>query len=513
MSAYDLLLLLPLALPVLHLIAAASAYVSLRWRVLTLLSAAGLATAVVSATFALTADRGDFAAAIVSPAPASHLLAVLIGFLGLIISHFSRNYLAGESRIGRYAATLHLALAAVSVVVLTDNLLVLAAAWTAISLALHELLLFYPERPRAALAAHKKFIFARIAEIALFGAALLLFNVHGTWQISTIVAAYPAELTFSEQFAALLLASAALIKCAQLPMHGWLIQVVEAPTPVSALLHAGIINLGGYLMILFAPLLASAAPATWLLLVVAGTTTVLASLIMTTRVTIKVKLAWSTAAQMGIMLIECALGLYELALLHLMAHACYKAYLFLGAGSVVEQHVERKLAPAKPTPLKAWFGAGIAALAVSLFAAQLFAPGGPVSPWLLLAAFLTMFLVERDSVSRGALGTTIALALVLGTAFVTQKLLLGAALDTSALANAAWLADLWVAALILAIIAGYSFLRQAPRSEFAQSLTAWLYAGLYLDEWVTRTTLRLWPARLPFGTPPKRLRTLKEEID
>ncbi|WP_350609572.1 proton-conducting transporter membrane subunit, partial [Pseudoalteromonas sp. 41-MNA-CIBAN-0057] len=86
----------------------------------------------------------------------------------------------------------------------------------------------------------------------------------------------------------------ALIKCAQLPMHGWLIKVVEVPTPVSALLHAGVINLGGFLLILFAPLFIQAAAAQWLILIIAGLTTVISALIMTTRISVKVRLAWST---------------------------------------------------------------------------------------------------------------------------------------------------------------------------------------------------------------------------
>ena len=113
----------------------------------------------------------------------------------------------------------------------------------------------------------------------------------------------------AETVAAILLAITALIKCAQLPLHGWLIQVVEAPTPISALLHAGIINLGGFLLLSFAPLIAFSVDAQWVLLIIAGLSTLISALVMMTRISIKVKLAWSTCAQMGLMLIECALGL------------------------------------------------------------------------------------------------------------------------------------------------------------------------------------------------------------
>jgi NAD(P)H-quinone oxidoreductase subunit 5 len=118
----------------------------------------------------------------------------------------------------------------------------------------------------------------------------------------------------------LLVASAAL-KCAQLPFHGWLIQVMEAPTPVSALLHAGVVNIGGFLMIRLAPLMTQSEIAQTLLVICGCTTAVIAALVMTTRVSIKVALAWSTCAQMGFMLLECGLGAYPLALLHIVAHS------------------------------------------------------------------------------------------------------------------------------------------------------------------------------------------------
>ena len=365
--------LLPMALPALLLIVACCSATSFRWLIAAALNTLGLITATASAALVLVADfpLPWQHSELVSSAPVSHLIAVLIAFLGLIIANFSRNYVAGEPQEARYAAMLHITLAAVAFTVLSNHLLMLIGGWVAISLGLHQLLLFYPERPRAALAAHKKFLLARTAELALLTAALILYDINGTWLISEIVAAYgDGPLSSAEQIAALLLAAAALIKCAQLPMHGWLIQVVEAPTPVSALLHAGIINLGGYLLILFAPLLSQAAPAQWLLLVVAGLTTVLASLIMTTRISIKVKLAWSTSAQMGLMLVECALGLYELAMLHLLAHACFKAYLFLSAGGAVEAQLQQRLAPSRAPAMGAWLGAAAVAIPLTVLAAS-----------------------------------------------------------------------------------------------------------------------------------------------
>lgn len=514
MDFSKLYLLLPLALPLVHLTAAFCNVTNVRWSASIGLSALGLLLALASALIAWAADAAELSAVLISPLPASHVLAVLIALLGLVIVRYSRHYLAGEPRTAWFAMTLHLTLAAVALVTLTDHMLLLVAAWVGISLSLHELLLLYPERPRAVLAAHKKFLFARIAELALLAAAILLYNQHGTWQISAIVAAYPAELGVMEQLAALLLALAALIKCAQLPMHGWLIQVVEAPTPVSALLHAGIINLGGYLLILFAPLIMVSTPAIWLVLIVAGLTTVLAGLIMTTRVTIKVKLAWSTSSQMGLMLVECALGLYQLALLHLLAHACYKAYRFLRAGSEVEHYLLRRLGPASRASAYAWLAALAVATTASTAAFWWLDDSGSISPWLLLAAMLTLVLlapaVQSKRISQ-LLPVGVG-ALLLG-GYLAQKWMVSAAVATPAWPSTHWLADLWVISLICLLCVGWFWLHHSTGSPRARRVKSWLFAGLYLDEWATRTTLRLWAPQLPLRLRAKRLGQFTEEVE
>jgi NAD(P)H-quinone oxidoreductase subunit 5 len=359
---------------------------------------------------------------------------------------------------------------------------------------------------RAALAAHKKFLFARLAEAALLTAILLLYGHHGTWVISEILAAYPARsLTLSEQLAALCLGLAALIKCAQLPVHGWLIQVVEAPTPVSALLHAGIINLGGYLLILFAPLFMQATAAQWLVLVVAGASAILAALVMDTRISIKVKLAWSTCAQMGLMLVECALGLFQLALLHLLAHSFYKAWSFLNSGSAVEQDLRRRLAlPRKPTA-RHWLLAAAVAFPLSSAAMLVLAPDGPYSPWALLGAAMTVLIAERDGTNyRGPLVGAIATAALLISAYALQKGGMGLWVP-SRYPSAGPAADLFVAFLTALLLAAHVLLRTRPNTPVARGLAARLYAGFYLDEWSTRATLRLWPVRLPERTNPKQL--------
>jgi len=474
---------------------------------------AALGAAVISALVALVG--GVVTPGVVSTAAASYFVAILIAFLGLIIARFSHSYLAGEPGAKRFSVMFQLTLSAVAFTVLTDHLLALFAGWVAISLSLHQLLLFYPERPRAALAAHKKFLFARVAELSVLSAALLLQSVHGTWAISEIVTAYSGDVVLStrEQAAALLLVVAGLIKCAQLPVHGWLIQVVEAPTPVSALLHAGIINLGGYLLILFSPLLSAAVAAQWTLLIVAGSSVMLASLIMTTRISIKVKLAWSTVAQMGMMLVECALGLYELALLHLMAHGLYKAYQFLTAGSEVERYLDGLMSPArKPSVITV----GVACLIVIpgiAYLAYWLSPAGPYSPWVVSAAFLVSLIAGRHSALRSApLWSVAGLgALFLGV-YALQKTALAAAVGHSLMAIDP-IADAVFVVLFGITTTAWLYLQSSANSGFGRRVHATLFAGLYLDEWVSRITLKLWPMRLPVRERPKRLAELGREVD
>ena len=132
-----------------------------------------------------------------------------------------------------------------------------------------------------------------------------------------------------------MIALAAVLKSAQFPTHGWLTEVMETPTPVSALLHAGVINAGGFLMIRFADVML-AAPGVLAVLVMLGRFTALfGSMVMLTQSAAKTSLAWSTVVQMGFMVLQCGLALFPLALLHIVAHSLYKAHAFLASGGAV----------------------------------------------------------------------------------------------------------------------------------------------------------------------------------
>lgn len=439
----------------------------------------------------------------------------LVSFIAYVNVRYSRAYMAGnQEEEKRYLRWLMVTLGSVLTVIVTNHMLVLMVAWIAISLSLHRLLIFFPNRQRAVLAAHKKYIFARLAEAFLLGAIITLYYEHGTWFISEIYqdVLEANQLTSLEQLAAVLVALAALVKCAQLPVHGWLIQVVEAPTPVSALLHAGIINLGGYLLIIFAPLIMLSDIAQWTLLVIGGITTVLAALIMMTRASVKVRLAWSTMSQMGLMLVECALGLFELALLHLVAHSCYKAYSFLNSGSEVESILKRRLARVVPPTTFDWWVAAFISTVIVVGVILAFDITGHYSPWLLFGIALILLIAERRGrLTVRSLASVVGLGSVLLFVYMLQKS--GASfLVPSMETSLGWESDLWIAFLFVMFLFGYILLKYHSDNPWMRKVRRAVYAGFYLDEWVTRLNLRIYPTRLPVRFKPKRLEIPKEEL-
>lgn len=267
----------------------------------------------------------------------SATMLVLVAFVGWVVLRYSASYLDGEARQGAFLGWMAATLAAVLLLVQAGNLVHFVAAWIATSLCLHRLLLFYGNRVQAVRAARKKFIVARTGDVALIGAAALLATGYGTLDIATILAAardgvMPAGVTL----AAGLLALAAILKSAQFPVHGWLTEVMETPTPVSALLHAGVINGGGFLLIRFADVMLLTPGVLAILVMVGGFTALFAGLAMLCQSAVKNSLAWSTIAQMGFMIMQCGLALFPLALLHIVAHSLYKAHAFLASGTAVE---------------------------------------------------------------------------------------------------------------------------------------------------------------------------------
>ncbi len=266
------------------------------------------------------------------------VMLMLVSFLAVIVTRYSASYLAGHVRQGQFMTWLARTIAAVLTLVIAGNLLLFFLAWLAMSLCLHQLLLFNSTRPGAILAARKKFIVSRCGDLCLIGALLVSYCTFGTWRFQPLFAAADSSLhAAGGNWIAWLLVAAACLKSAQFPFHSWLPDTMETPTPVSALMHAGIINAGGFLLIRFSPLLLNDPTPLMALTIVAIATIITGSLAMMTQTSVKRQLAYSTVAQMGFMMLECGLGAFGLALIHLVAHGLYKSHCFLISGSTIKK--------------------------------------------------------------------------------------------------------------------------------------------------------------------------------
>lgn len=288
------------------------------------------------AVTALTGSPDPAALPLVYFDAVSAAMLILVSFLGAVIIRYSRNNLAGDPGQARFFRWLCLTIGAVLVLVVAGNLALFFLGWLGTSLSLHRLLIFYPDRPAARFAARKKFVLSRLGDLCLLGAIALIWQTYGTLDFAILFAVAGTGAAAATDGIALLLVGGALLKSAQFPFHTWLPETMETPTSVSALMHAGIINAGGFLIIRLSPLVVPSSGALNLLLAVGVITALFASFVMLTQPAIKRALAYSTVAQMGFMMFQCGLGLFPLALLHIVAHSLYKAHAFLSSGSAIE---------------------------------------------------------------------------------------------------------------------------------------------------------------------------------
>ncbi len=279
------------------------------------------------------------------------VMSLLISFIGWIIVRYSARYLDGEATQGRFLRWILFTLGAVMLMVVSRNLVMFTAAWMLTSFGLHQLLTHYPERPWAIWAARKKFLISRLGDSLLIAALTLTFYCFGSFDYCDVFAG-AQELGQNANGPGWLLSVigtlfviGAMTKSAQFPFHSWLPDTMETPTPVSALMHAGVINAGGFLIIRLSPLVSQSHAALDFLSLIGAFTALLGGVVMLTQTSIKRSLAYSTIAQMGFMMLQCGLGAFSAALLHIVAHSLYKAHTFLSSGSVLESAARMKTTP------------------------------------------------------------------------------------------------------------------------------------------------------------------------
>lgn len=316
----------------------------------------------------------------------SRIMMALVLLISLIVQSYSARYLSSDRTQGRFMAQLTLAAFSVLLLVLSGNLLTAFIAWQFIGISLYLLLNHYHYDEEANRAAKKKFIINRLGDISFLMAVLLCYIYFHTSDFSDLFSANAVFLHFYDHaipvnsMVLILIFLAVMTKSAQFPFHIWLPDTMETPTPVSAFMHAGIINAGGFLLVRLSPWFNQSSHVLILIFLVGALTLLLAGFFMLTQTDIKKQLAYSTMGQMGFMLLQISLGFYASAIFHLISHGLFKASLFLSAGSGLTGHILKT----KKTAVS--FNKKMALLLSIILILSLF--------WL----FAFQFILEKDSI-------------------------------------------------------------------------------------------------------------------
>ncbi|MFI6282256.1 NADH-quinone oxidoreductase subunit L [Streptomyces sp. NPDC050988] len=263
---------------------------------------------------------------------------LLITGVGSLIHLYSIGYMEHDERRRRFFGYLNLFLAAMLLLVLADNYLLLYVGWEGVGLASYLLIGFWQHKPSAATAAKKAFLVNRVGDMGLSIAIMLMFTTFGTFAFGPVLEATGETGEGKLTAIALMLLLAACGKSAQVPLQSWLGDAMEGPTPVSALIHAATMVTAGVYLIVRSADIFNAAPDAQLVTTVVGAVTLLfGAIVGCAKDDIKKALAGSTMSQIGYMILAAGLGPigYVFAIMHLVTHGFFKAGLFLGAGSVM----------------------------------------------------------------------------------------------------------------------------------------------------------------------------------
>lgn len=362
---------------------------ALAGRLVAAASGAAFALAVVLAVGVATTGPVD---AVLAPFGSDHLVGLFANQVGAVflllvtgvssvVQVFAARYLRGDAEAGRFALLAGLLTSTTAATATASTLIGLALAWTATGVVLCWLLGLYGELPAARAGVRRTMRAFVIGDGALWLGVLVATAHWGALDLRDLASRAPdfaGAPTVSGVVACLLVAAAAA-RSAQVPFHGWLPSTLAAPTPVSALLHAGVVNGGGMLLIALSPVVGTSALATHMAFVVGALSVIAGTASMLVRSDVKGSLALSTVGQMGFMVMTCGLGAYAAAAFHLVAHGMYKASLFLGSGAAVARHARHHYAP-KAAALGRAGLAGRAAVAIAVPALALVAATSAFPP-------------------------------------------------------------------------------------------------------------------------------------
>ena len=284
-------------------------------------------------------------------------LLIVVLTIGMLVHIYSIGYMSHDPGYWRFFAYMNLFMFSMLLLVLADNFLVVFVAWELVGLSSYLLIGFWKQKQTAALAAKKAFIVNRVGDVGFALGIMLIFVSLGTLNIREVIERI-GELDHGTIVAiSLLIFAGAMGKSAQFPLHVWLPDAMEGPTPVSALIHAAtMVNAGVYLVARTNPIFAHAPEALVVVAAIGIFTAILAASIAMTQTDIKRVLAYSTLSQLGYMFAALGVGAFTAAIFHLMTHGFFKGLLFLGSGSVIhavheEQDMRRMGGLAKKIPI------------------------------------------------------------------------------------------------------------------------------------------------------------------
>jgi NADH-quinone oxidoreductase subunit L len=333
--------------------------------------------------------------------PLSVMMMLVITGVGFLIHLYSTEYMDHDGGYRRFFAEMNFFVFAMLLLVEAANVIFLIVGWAFVGLASYLLIGFYYDRPVAVAAAKKAFVINVIGDVGLVIAAFLLIRELGTLDFTEVFATAPESIESGSGVAiaiALLLFVGAAAKSAQVPLHTWLPDAMEGPTPVSALIHAAtMVTAGVYLVVRMHVLFELAPVAMDLVAVIGCVTLVMAATIAIAQEDIKRVLAWSTVSQIGYMIMGAGLGAYASGMFHFLTHAFFKALLFLAAGIVIhalagEQSLDR-MGGLKPYLRFAYATIAIGCLAIAGV------PG--------FAGFFSKDDILAHALARGGFGTTL----------------------------------------------------------------------------------------------------------
>ncbi|MFB6075247.1 MAG: proton-conducting transporter membrane subunit [Haloarculaceae archaeon] len=425
---------------------------------------------------------------------------VAVTFFSGIVHSYSRRYMAGNRTIDRFFGRVFGFTLAVMVLVAADSLVLFALAWLAMGLLMADLIGHaegWPQAQAAGAYARRYFL----ASSALLAVALAtLWWGTGTTTVSELASAAGSASTPVLLIAASALLLAAMVQSALVPFHRWLLSSMTAPTPASALMHAGFVNAGGILLVRFAPVVTAETGFMLAVILVGAASALLGKLLKTVQTDVKSTLGCSTVGQMGFMIMQAGLGFFGAAITHLIVHGFYKAYQFLASGSRVEHE-----SPTATESTGTGGLAGIVAVAVTGLA------GG------------ALFVALTGEGTEGGAGLLLALLVTLTVLHAAREVAAGESLPATARYGAVPLVALPAIAIYAAIyrvIAGQ--LAALPGVGHPVALTpvhglvagAFVLAYLAIESGVYRHSERLYVALLNATRPPSdTLLTATEEYN